>query len=133
MKSKWSSLLPVIARYLLGVVFFLSGLAGLLQLAPPPKDLPEAMMSFFTAINNTGFFIPVLKLTETITGLMLIVRIAPALALVILAPVSIQIFLVHAFLTPGIQNLILPIVIIVLHLLAARAYWSHYRPLFVFI
>ena len=121
---------PKVARILLGLIFFLSGLAGLLNLAPPPKDMPPAMLDFFNGMQATVYFFPFLKLTETICGLMLIVRIAPALALVILAPIMINIVLVHGFMTPGAKELIVPVVMSVMMGLAASAYWNVYRPLF---
>jgi putative oxidoreductase len=130
MTADVKSLAPMIARYLLGLLFFLSGLAGLLNLAPPPADLPENMITFMKGISVAAYFMPFLKLTETVCGLFLIIRIAPSLMLIILAPISLHIFLVHSFLTPGIKNLILPIVIIVFHVLAATAYWKNYRSLF---
>jgi uncharacterized membrane protein YphA (DoxX/SURF4 family) len=126
MKAK----IPLIARYLLGLLFFASGLAGLLNLAPPPADMPPKLAAFFAGISSTEYFIPFLKITETACGLMLLARIAPALALIILAPVAINIVLVHSFLTPGLKNLILPAIIVVLHVTAATAYWQIYRPLF---
>ena len=122
--------IPIIARYLLGLLFFASGLAGLLNLAPPPTDMPPKLAAFFAGISSTGYFIPFLKITETACGLMLLARIAPALALIILAQVTINIVLVHTFLTPGLQNLILPSIIVILHLVSAMAYWPIYRPLF---
>lgn len=121
---------PTVARILLGLIYFVFGLAGLLNLIPPPADLPEAMIKFSTALAESTYFMPLLKLTETVCGLLLLVRFAPALSLVILAPITINIFFVHAFLTPGLQNLIMPIVMIVLHALAASKYWPVYQPLF---
>lgn len=129
-QSKIIILVPMISRYLLGLIFFLSGLMGLLNLAPPPADMPEGLINFFNGINSTGYFLPFLKLTEAICGLMLLARIAPALSLVILAPVTIHIVLVHSFLTPGLQNLILPLFIVFLHITAATAYAAKYSPLF---
>lgn len=128
--SKIIMLAPVISRYLLGLIFFLSGLAGLFNLAPPPADMPEGLMSFFKGINSTGYFLPFLKLTETFCGAMLLARVAPALSLVVLAPITIHIVLVHSFLTPGLQNLALPLFIVLLHVTAVRPYWSKYLPLF---
>lgn len=130
MNSKAKAWIPKIARYLLGVVFFLSGGAGLLGLAQPPPDTPENLMNYFNAMVATSYFFPLLKGTETVCGLLLLIGYAPALALVILAPISVNIFFVHAFLTPGVQNLIIPLVLIVLHVTAATAYWRIYRPLF---
>lgn len=118
-----------ISRYLLGLIFFLSGIAGLLNLIPPPANLPEAMMTFMSGMMAAKYFFPLLKLTETICGIFLIVGIAPALILLILAPITIHIFFVHAFLTPGIENLIVPLLIVVLHALASVNYWPVFRPL----
>jgi uncharacterized membrane protein YphA (DoxX/SURF4 family) len=128
--SKLNVKLAVLSRYLLGLIFFLAGLAGLFNLAPPPKDLPEAMMTFMTGMMAAKYFFPLLKLTETLCGLMLLLGFAPALSLIILAPVSINILFVHVFLTPGFSNLILPILILLFHIVAATNFWSVYKPLF---
>ncbi len=122
--------LPIITRYMLGLLFFVFGGAGLFNLIPPPPDLPEAMQTFMAGMMVTKYFFPFLKLTETVCGLLLLVGIAPALALIILAPITINIFLVHLFLTPGLENLVIPSVILVLHVLSASYYWPVYAPLF---
>ncbi len=126
MKTK----LPTISRYVLGLLFFVFGGAGLFNLIPPPPDMPEKLIAFMNGLMASGYFFPFLKLTETVCGLMLLLGLAPALVLVVLAPISLNIFLVHLFLTPGLQNLILPLAIISLHVMAATPFWSIYRPLF---
>ena len=97
MKNK----LPLIARILLGFVFFASGLAGLLNLVPVPPDLPEALVTFNTGLAASVYFLPFLKLTETICGLLLLLGMWVPLSLVVLAPIVIHIFLVHAFMAPS--------------------------------
>jgi putative oxidoreductase len=97
MKAK----LPLIARILLGLIFFVFGLMGLLNLVPPPPNLPEKLQTFMTGLMTTGYFIPFLKITETLCGLALLIGAFVPLALVILAPIIINIFLVHAFLEPS--------------------------------
>lgn len=119
-----------VARYALGLIFFVFGGAGLLQLLPPPPDMPEKLKLFMDGILATGYFFPFLKITETLCGLCLLIGVAPALALIMLAPITLNIFLLHAIVTPGLSNLVLPIVILTLHILAATAYWHIYRPLF---
>lgn len=96
MKAK----LPLIARLLLGFVMFASGLAGLLNLVPTPPDLPEKLVLFTNGLMATTYFMPFLKLTETVCGLLLMSGFFVPLALVVLAPIMIHIFLVHAFLQP---------------------------------
>lgn len=97
MKAK----LPMIARILLGFIFFASGLAGLLKLAPVPPDLPERLVTFNAGLEASGYFLTLLKSVETVCGLLLLVGSFVPLALVILAPVVLNIFLVHAFMAPS--------------------------------
>jgi putative oxidoreductase len=117
------------ARLLLGLIFLVFGLNGFLQFLPIPP-MPDAAMSFLGALGSSGYFFPVLKATEVLCGLLLLTGFAAPVALVILAPITLQIFLFHAVLTPGLQNLILPIAMVVLHILAACAFWPKYAPLF---
>lgn len=117
------------ARLLLGVIYFVFGLSGFFQFMPQP-ELPEAAMNFFGAMAATGYFITVIKGTEVVCGALLLSGFAVPLALVILAPITLQILLFHAFLTPGLQNVIVPIVMIGLHVTAAMAFWPLYAPLF---
>lgn len=127
MKNK----IAFVCRLILGLIFFVSGLNGFLQFIPPPQTpLPEPAMNFMGAIMGAIYFLPVLKATETLCGALLLSGIAAPLALVILAPITLQIFFFHAFLTPGLENLILPIAMIIMHGFAATAYWNLYRPLF---
>ena len=121
---------PMIARYLLGLIYFVFGLNGFLNFIPAPADMPEGAVAFFTGVMSAGYFMPLLKGTEVICGLLLLSGFAAPVALVILAPITIQIFMFHAMLTPGIQMIVMPAVMVVLHLVAAKAFWPMYRPLF---
>ena len=118
------------SRYLLGLIFFIFGGAGLFNLFPPPPDLPADLQTFMSGMMVTKYLFPLIKGTEMIAGLLLILGVAPALMLVILAPISLNIFLVHFFLTPGLQNLVLPLIIVGLHVLSAVNYWAVFKPLF---
>jgi uncharacterized membrane protein YphA (DoxX/SURF4 family) len=123
MKSKWPSL---IARILLGFVFAAGGLAFLLGLTPPPPEgLPPALVTFNAGLEATGYFMKFLKATEMICGFLLLSGYFVPLALVILAPIVVNIFLVHAVLMP--QGL--PLAVILGLLLAYLAFFSEpYSP-----
>ena len=56
--------------------------------------------------------------------------IAVPLALVIIAPVTINILCFHVFLTPGLNELPLPLTMVVAQILAMSGYWKQYQPLF---
>ena len=86
----------LIARILLGLVFFVFGLNGFFHFLPmPPMEGTAAV--FFGGLMATGYFIPVLAATQTISGALLLAGKFVPLALVMLAPVVLHIFLFHAF------------------------------------
>jgi putative oxidoreductase len=122
------------ARIVLGLIYFVFGgmglgmALGLLHMPFPP--LPEAAEGFMKGIMGSGYFFPMLKLTETSCGFLLLTGIAPPLALVIIAPVTLNIFMFNAFLTPGLSNLPLPLVMVAAQILAMSGYWKLYQPLF---
>lgn len=118
------------SRYLLGLIYFVFGLNGFLQFIPAPPTMPEGAMAFMGGMMAAPYFFPVLKGTEVICGALLLSGFAVPLALVILAPITLQIFLFHSFLTPGLENVIMPLAMIALHVLAATGYWHLYKPLF---
>jgi uncharacterized membrane protein YphA (DoxX/SURF4 family) len=123
--------LPMIARILLGLIFFSFGLIGLLNLIPPPPDLPARLQTFNNGLMAAGYFFPFLKIVETTCGLLLLIGAFVPLALVVLAPISINIFLVHAFLAPSGLPLAIVIGILIIYLsFFAEPYRSVIKPLF---
>jgi putative oxidoreductase len=121
------------ARIILGLIYLVFGgmglamVLGLMQM--PTPEMPEAAMAFNKGMAASVYFMPLLKVTEVVGGLLLLVRFAAPLALVILAPITLHIILFHAFLTPGINNLILPGIMGLLHVIAIAGYWGLYKPL----
>ncbi len=97
MKKKF----PLIARILLGLIFFVFGIAGLFNLIPAPDDIPQDMVTFMNGMMVTKYFFPLLKGTEIICGALLLMGAFVPLALIVLAPIVLNIFLVHAFMEPS--------------------------------
>lgn len=123
--------ITLVARLLLGLVFFVFGLAGLFNLMPPPKDLPENMEAFMKGMMATGYFFPLLKGTEIAAGALLLAGTFVPLALVALAPIVLNILLVHVFLAP--EGMIVAVVIALLEIYLAffaRPYRDTIRLLF---
>lgn len=101
--------LPLIARILLGLMFFVFGLNGFLHFIPMPATMPEKVTAFMNGLMASGYFFPLLKGTEVVCGLLLLVGAFVPLALIILAPIVLNIFLVHLLLdTSG-----LPVAIVI--------------------
>lgn len=118
------------ARVLLGLVFFVFGLDGFLHFIPQPTEMPsEPAMAFAVGLMKSGYMFPLIKGTEVAVGALLLANRFVALALVIIAPVIINIFAFHAFLAPSGTVIASALVV-----LAAYLAWVHrgaYRPLFV--
>lgn len=90
-------IVTVIARVLLGFVFVGSGIAFFFTTPPP---LEGAMADFFKGMMATQYFFYLLKGTEIVCGLLLMSGFFVSLALVVLAPIILNIFLVHFFMAP---------------------------------
>lgn len=114
---KKRSLGAKIAQVVLGLMFLVFGLNGFLHFIPTPPP-SGASGDFAMALFKTGYFFPFLKGVEVICGILLLVNKFATLALLILAPIIINIFLFHAFL--AIEGL--PMSIILIALLAYLAW-----------
>ena len=112
--KKW---LPIIARVLMGFVFVASGIFAFASGFALPPELPENLRTFTTGLAASIYFMPFLKGTEIVCGLMLMSGYYVPLALVVLAPVIINIFLTHLFLAP--EGLILATIFVVIEIYLA--------------
>jgi len=126
MKSKAA----LVARILLGLVFFVFGLNGFLGFIPDPEMTSEAG-AFMTALSDTGYMLVLIKIVETACGALLLAGFFVPLALVLLAPILINILAFHLFLDPSPQGLGMAIVIVALHLFLTSQHWSAYTPILV--
>jgi uncharacterized membrane protein YphA (DoxX/SURF4 family) len=89
----------IIVRTLMGALLVFSSLAYFFNLLTPPP-LEGAMKTFNEGLAASGYFFTLLKVTELVCGVLLLTGRFVPLALVIFAPVAINIVLTHAFLAP---------------------------------
>jgi putative oxidoreductase len=123
MNSKFTS----ITRVLLGMILLLSGVNKFFNFIPAP-DLPENAANFMQTLGETGYVMPVVGVFEVMIALMLLAKKWVAFALILLAPISINIILFHLFLDlPGISGAIL---IVILNGILIYKRWSQYTLLF---
>lgn len=106
----------LIARLLLGLIFTVFGLNGFLHFIPNMQT-PDRAVAFFTAMAATGYMLPLLFATQVLGGVLLLLGRFVPLALVLLAPVVVNIVMFHMFLAPG--GLPLAIVVAALELFLA--------------
>jgi uncharacterized membrane protein YphA (DoxX/SURF4 family) len=118
----------LIVRVLLGLAFFASGISFFLT-TPPPMEGPIA--DFFKGLMATHYLFYLLNGFETICGLLLLSGRFVPLALVVLAPIILNIFLVNAFLMPSMIPLALVLGLLEIYLaFFSREYSPIIKPLF---
>jgi uncharacterized membrane protein YphA (DoxX/SURF4 family) len=117
----------LIARMLFGLAFAVFGLNGVLMsvfdkaFMPPPKEMPEAAASFFQALTNTRFMLPLIGGVQLVSGLMILTGVLTPLGLTLLAPIVVNIVLYHHYVDPN--GLGIAYVVLALELFLAYAYW----------
>jgi DoxX len=122
----------LVSRILLGLIFFVFGLNGLLMFTvgkgfipmPPP---PEHMMAIMGGFMATKYMMPLVKLLEVAAGLMLLTNLWVNLALVILAPIVVNIVGIHLFVE--LSGLPMALFIVALMAVLFKARWAAFRPL----
>ncbi|POR54271.1 DoxX family protein [Bosea psychrotolerans] len=125
-------LLVTVPRVLLGLLFLVSAVDGFWWLATgvhlihPPTS--ERGVAFETALQNAGFFWPLLKTVNLAGALSLLLNIVPAFGLALLAPVMTVIVLFHLVINP--QGIPVAIILVVLGSLLVWAYRERYAALF---
>lgn len=123
MNSTFTKILRVILA--LGLIVY--GLNKFLGFIPMP-EMPEKAGSFVGSLGASGYLLPILGVFEIFIGLLLLVNRAVPFALLLLAPITLNIILFHLFLDlSGIWG---ALIIAVINIILIYKHWKVYRPLF---
>ena len=114
------------ARILFGLGFVIFGLNGFLQFMPNPPVTAEAG-ALLGALAKTGYFFPMIKIIEIITGALILSNFFAPLAAVVITPILVGITTIHLFLNPA--GLPMMIFLHVLHGILVYSYKEHYQGL----
>jgi uncharacterized membrane protein YphA (DoxX/SURF4 family) len=134
-KSSLARYLPIAARVVLGIIFLGSGIFGMLMALgvvpmPPQKEpLSDAAAAFMAGLFKSGYLFQLIKATEIVSGALLLANRFTPLALILLAPIVVNILAVHVLLVPS--GLPIAIVVVGLEAYLGWAYRGSYRALFV--
>ncbi len=121
---------PHVGRILLGLVFFVFGLAYFIDFLPPPSGpISEGAMAVGGAFMKSGYMFPLIKGTEVLVGALLLSNRFVALALALIAPVIVNIVLFHAFLAP--DGIVMALIVLALEVYLAWSYRHVYRSMLV--
>ncbi|HEY2106485.1 MAG TPA: hypothetical protein VGH29_11905 [Candidatus Binataceae bacterium] len=122
-----TSRLTIVLRSALGLIFVAGPLASAMRLAPEPQ-LPPGAAAFTGALAATGYMLPLLWSAEIAGGVLLLTGLLVPFALVLLAPVIVNIVAFHLFLAPSAMPT--AIVVSVLEIYMAWQYRAAFGPLF---
>lgn len=122
----WHQRLATAARVLLGLVFVVFGVNYFVPFMPAPP-MPPAALAFVTGMVGTQYFFPLLKSTEIAMGLVLLSGRFVPLALVVLAPIIINIAAFHTFVVPDPT---MPVLLLAPSLFLAWIWRGAFAPLF---
>src|SRR5437016_5855778 len=104
-------IIPVIARFLLGLIFLVFGLNGFLHFIPAPPP-PSGMAGQFVGALLVSHYLVVVFLLQLIPAILLLINRYIPLALTLLAPIIVNILLFHILMAPS--GLLLAVVVAVL-------------------
>jgi uncharacterized membrane protein YphA (DoxX/SURF4 family) len=122
-----NSMFTKIIRIALGLALVVFGANKFLHFIPmePPTG---AAGEFMNSLGATGYIFPVVGVLEVIIGALLLIKKWVAFALILLAPISINILLFHLFL--DIPGAAVALLVTVFNGVLIYKHWQQYKPLF---
>jgi hypothetical protein len=122
-----NSMFTKIVRIALGLALVIFGANKFLHFIPmePPTG---AAGEFMNSLGATGYIFPVVGMLEVVIGALLLLKKWVAFALILLAPISINILLFHLFL--DIPGAAVALVVTVFNGVLIYKHWQQYKPLF---
>jgi putative oxidoreductase len=126
------SKLATVSRYLLGLMFTIFGLNGVMMafgqgfipMPPPPPTMATIMAGFMA----TGYLMTLVASLQLISGLLLLSGFYINAAIVFLGPIIVNILLIHVFAER--EGLGMAIVVTVLFIILVKSRWSDFSALF---
>jgi len=111
-----------ITRILLGVILLLSGLNKVFEFIPTPAG------NLLESFGQVDYIFPIVAILEMVIAILLILKKWVAFALILLAPLSLNILLFHFYL--NFNGIIPALVVAFLNGILIYKHWRQYTPLF---
>jgi putative oxidoreductase len=129
--SKSTNISVLVARIILGLIFFVFGLNFFFHFIPNSSQPEGKAAAFLGGLFQSGYVFPLIKVIEVISGALLLANRYVQLILVVLMPISINILLFHSILEPGGMPVTISLLIIISQLYLAWSYRDYYKQLFI--
>jgi len=118
----------IVVRVLLAAMYLFASVSFFFNMMP--KEVPSmsaAQTTFMSGVMASVYLMPLIKATELIGGILLLINRTAPLAALIIFPVTLNIFLYHAFLGP--KDLPLVGAMLLFNLFLFYAYRTKYLPI----
>lgn len=117
----------IVVRTLIGLLFLMASATYFLNLAPEP-ELTGEMKTFSEGLTASGYLMPLVKTIELLCGVAFVSGRFVPLAIVLIAPIVLNILLVNIFLAPEGLPIAIPLFAGILFLAYVRR--NNYETLF---
>ena len=124
--------IDLISRVFVGLIFFVFGLNGFFFFIPmpPPDQIPEPMRNFMGALMSAGYLLPFIKGTEVVAGGLLLINKFSGVALVVLAPIVLNILAVHTLIDRNPPGSVIALLTAACSVYLGARNWKIYKNLF---
>jgi len=122
-----NSKLTMILRILLGLILVIFGANKFLGFMPA-MEMPATAGNLMGAMVESGYLLKLVGATEVVVGLLLLIKKWVPFALVVLAPISVNIIFFHLFLAPA--GIAPAAVVTLLNIVLIYNNWSKLKILF---
>lgn len=122
-----NSTFTTILRMILGLGLLVFGINKFVPFLPM-FDMAPAAANFIDSLASSGYVLYTVAFLEVVIGLMLLANKWVPFALILLAPIAINILLFHIFL--DVSSILVAIIIVAINAILIYKYWKTYRPLF---
>ncbi|PJZ45203.1 DoxX family membrane protein [Leptospira brenneri] len=117
-----------IVRILLGALFLFASVVVLFNLVPQPETTGDLKI-FNDGLKASGYLLTLIKVTELVCALAFLSGRFVPLASIVIAPIAVNILLVHLTIAP--DGIPVGIFVVAANAFLAYVNWNVYKPLFV--
>ena len=117
----------IVIRVLLAAMYLFASVSYFLKLMPEQPQMTPDQTTFMSGVMASVYLMPLVKVTELVGGILLLIGRTAPLATLIILPVTLNVFLYHAFLGP--KELPMVAVMLIFNLLLIFAYRQRYLPM----
>ncbi len=122
-----NSKLTMVLRILLGLILVVFGANKFFGFMPN-MEMPAAAGNLMSAMMESGYMFKLVGVTEIVVGLLLLIKKWVPFALIVLAPISVNMIFFHLFLAPA--GIAPAAIVVIINILLIYDNWNKLKILF---